>query len=92
MFLRKVDYTGRITLPSELCKKFNLNKDDMVEVSHDEKHILIKRHYPEYVCTITGELSSDGQYIGNAYVSKEGLKKIKEVLKEDLILKKPALD
>ena len=44
-FRRKVDYTGRITLPSELCKKFDIKKDDMVDVTNNEKYILIKKNH-----------------------------------------------
>ncbi|MEB6550214.1 AbrB/MazE/SpoVT family DNA-binding domain-containing protein [Heyndrickxia sporothermodurans] len=82
MFKRKVDYSGRITLPSELCTKFDLKKNDMVEVSHNQTHILIRKFQPEYVCVITGKVTDKGKMIGNAFISNEGLNLIKEALKK----------
>lgn len=79
-FRRKVDYTGRITLPSELCKKFDIKKDDMVDVTNNEKYILIKKYQSEFVCVITGKITDKGKKIGNAFISNEGLKMIGKAL------------
>ncbi|HZH61501.1 MAG TPA: AbrB/MazE/SpoVT family DNA-binding domain-containing protein [Metabacillus sp.] len=81
-FLRKVDYTGRITLPSELCEKFSIRKDDIVEITHNSSHILIKKYQPEFVCVVTGEITGQGRYIGNAFISDKGLKMIEESMKK----------
>lgn len=84
MYTRKVDHQARITLPSDLCEKFNIKKDDVVEVTNNEQYILIKKYQPEYVCVITGKITDDGRKIGNAFISTEGLKLIlKELEKEN---------
>lgn len=76
MALRKVDHTGRITLPSELLEKFQIKKDDVVEVTNNNQYILIKKYQPEYVCAITGKITDKGSWIGNAFISNEGIQKI----------------
>ena len=78
MVLRKVDNNGRITIPNELCEKFNIKKDDIIEVTNDKQHILIKKYQPEFVCAITGKITDQGQVFGNSFISNEGLQLIKE--------------
>jgi AbrB family transcriptional regulator, transcriptional pleiotropic regulator of transition state genes len=80
-FKRKVDYTGRITLPSELCEKFDIKKDDLVDVSNNDEFILIKKYQAEFVCVITGKVTDQGKKIGNAFISNEGLKMLSKVIK-----------
>lgn len=82
MATRKIDHTGRITLPSELLKKFHLKKDDMVEVTHNKTYILIRKFKPEYVCVVTGKITDKGQMYGDAFISNEGLKIIEAQLKK----------
>lgn len=81
MVLRKVDNNGRITLPNELCEKFNIKYNDIIEVSNNKQHILIKKYQPEYVCAITGKITDQGQVFGNSFISNEGLQLIKENMK-----------
>lgn len=85
MFKHKVDHQGRITLPTVLCEKFNIKKDDKVEISNNETHIILRKYQEESLCSITGKLIKKGQgyEIGNAFVSEEGLKLIREHLKEE---------
>lgn len=83
MALRKVDYTGRITLPSELCEKFNIKKDDVVEVTNNNEYILIKKYQPEFVCVITGKITDQGMKVGNSFISEDGIKLILETLEEE---------
>ncbi|HDR7001879.1 TPA: AbrB/MazE/SpoVT family DNA-binding domain-containing protein [Bacillus cereus] len=83
--LKKIDHTGRITLPKDLCGKFGLKKDDQVEITHDEQFIKIRKHQPEFVCAVTGKITDQGQTIGNAFISYEGIEQIlqeQEHLKE----------
>ncbi|WP_412530633.1 AbrB/MazE/SpoVT family DNA-binding domain-containing protein (plasmid) [Bacillus thuringiensis] len=74
--LKKIDHTGRITLPKDLCGKFGLKKDDQVEITHDEQFIKIRKHQPEFVCAVTGKITDQGQTIGNAFISFEGIEQI----------------
>ncbi|MBU8732524.1 AbrB/MazE/SpoVT family DNA-binding domain-containing protein [Cytobacillus oceanisediminis] len=82
MYLRKVDYTNRITLPSKICEKFHIKKDDQVEVSHNDEYILIKKYQPEFVCAITGKITDRGNKIGNAFISDEGLELIRQAIEK----------
>ena len=76
MYTRKVDYTGRITLPSDLLDIFDIKKDDIVQVDKSDTHIIIKKHQPEFVCVVTGKITDKGKKIGKAFISEEGLKEI----------------
>lgn len=82
-FKRKIDHTGRITLPSELLEKFNLKSDDYVEVSSNKTNITIRRFQPEFACVVTGEITDKGIMIGNAFISYKGLEIIEEEKKKN---------
>ena len=82
MYTRRVHNSGRINLPDELCEKFSIKKDDVIQISHDSEHILIKKHQPEYVCVITGKITDKGIKIGNAFISLDGLKEIQNAMKK----------
>jgi AbrB family transcriptional regulator, transcriptional pleiotropic regulator of transition state genes len=82
MAKRKVDHQGRITLPTELCGKFHLKKDDVVDVTSNEEYILIKKHQPEFVCVITGKITDKWHQIGNGVISEEGIELILNFMKE----------
>lgn len=77
---RKIDHQGRVTIPSELLETFQLKKNDIVEFTNNEEYILLKKYHPEFVCSVTGKITDDGEMIGNAFISSEGLKIIKEYL------------
>lgn len=83
MYRRKLDYSGRINLPKELCDIFHLKKDDLIDITHNKTHILIKKHQPEFVCVVTGKIAKKGINVGNAFFSKEGLQKIKDEIKRN---------
>lgn len=44
--VRKLDVLGRITLPSEIRKQFNLDTSDALEIFVDDKYILLKKYQP----------------------------------------------
>lgn len=74
--LRKVDYAGRINIPNELCEKFAIKKDDVIQITDDGHYIKIKKYRPEFVCAITGKITDDGHKIGDAFISMDGIKEI----------------
>lgn len=47
---RKVDNLGRIVLPKELRKLYNINDDDYVEIIPTETGILIKKPNHKLIC------------------------------------------
>lgn len=44
--VRKVDELGRIVIPKELRKIFNINKEDPLEIYVDEDSIILKKYEP----------------------------------------------
>ena len=49
---RKVDSLGRIVIPSELRKKFNIDIDDELEIFTENDRIILKKYEPS--CTFCG--------------------------------------
>lgn len=82
MSVKKVDYNGRINIPNELCVRYNLNKDDMVEITDDGEYIKLKKYQPEYVCVVTGKITDKGHKIGNAFISDDGINLILKAVKK----------
>ena len=54
--VRRIDKLGRITLPTELRKVFNINERDPLEMFVDENMIVLKKY--ETSCVFCG--SSEG--------------------------------
>jgi transcriptional pleiotropic regulator of transition state genes len=54
--VRKVDELGRIVLPMELRRTFNINKEDPLEIFVDDDMIVLKKYEP--ACIFCN--SSDG--------------------------------
>lgn len=44
--VRKIDNLGRVVLPVELRRNFDINKDDPVEIYVDENYIMLKKYQP----------------------------------------------
>lgn len=44
--VRKIDNLGRVVLPVELRRNFDINKDDPVEIFVDENYIMLKKYQP----------------------------------------------
>lgn len=55
--VRKVDELGRIVLPIELRKTYEVNVGDPLEIYTDGKRIILKKHAPECVfCGNAGDV------------------------------------
>nr|WP_173026419.1 AbrB/MazE/SpoVT family DNA-binding domain-containing protein [Aeromonas sp. Ne-1]AKO69705.1 transition state regulatory protein AbrB [Aeromonas sp. Ne-1] len=80
MYQKRIDKAGRVILPSELLDKFGIKIHDYIDISYDEKNILIKKYKPEYVCAVTGKITKKGKWIGEAFISDEGLEEISKVI------------
>ncbi|MCM3227554.1 AbrB/MazE/SpoVT family DNA-binding domain-containing protein [Terribacillus saccharophilus] len=73
MHTRKVTKEGRVNIPVELMRLFDIKEEDSVTVTHDLKGIRILKQADQHRCAITGELSDKLYKVGEAYISKEGL-------------------
>lgn len=60
--VRKVDSLGRIVIPKELRKVFNINIDDPLEIYVDGENIILKKYQP--ACIFCGEVSDVVNYKG----------------------------
>ncbi len=48
----------------------------MIDISYNDTQIIIEPHRQTYVCAITGKISTEAVKIGEAWISKEGIKKL----------------
>ena len=60
--VRKVDELGRIVLPMELRKSFNINEGDPMEIYIDGSSIMLKKYEPS--CIFCGETRDIKVYKG----------------------------
>lgn len=79
---RKVTKEGRVNIPVEYMQAFNINFEDLVDVTITETAILIKKHVEKGYCVITKKVYPIEQLkrIGDVYISYEGLALIKEYI------------
>ena len=62
--------------------RFQLEAGDLIDISYNETQIILEPHRETYVCAITGKVSKEAVKIGEAWVSKEGLKKLIEYMNQ----------
>lgn len=62
--------------------RFQLGAGDLIDISYNETQIILEPHRETYVCAITGKVSKEAVKIGEAWVSKEGLKKLIEYMNQ----------
>lgn len=70
--VRKVDTLGRIVIPMELRRTFDINVEDPLEIFVDGEQIILKKYQP--ACIFCGE--------GNDVVDYKGKKVCKHCLEE----------
>ena len=74
--VRKVDELGRIVLPMELRRTFNIHKEDPLEIFVDEDAIVLKKYEP--ACIFCGSADEIAQIHGKN-VCKKCIKEMKAV-------------
>lgn len=67
-------------LPKDILDRFHLNDGDQIDISFNDTQIIIEPHRQTYVCAITGKISNEAVKIGEAWISKEGIKKLIEYM------------
>ncbi len=60
--IRKVDELGRVVLPVELRREYEINEKDPMEIFVDGDCIVLKKYAPE--CTFCGEAKSVTNFKG----------------------------
>lgn len=74
--VRKIDILGRITLPSELRKNFNLNCNDAVEIFVEEDLVILKKY--QLADVFSGSMEDLIDYKG-LKVSKQSILEMAEI-------------
>ncbi|MGW9103509.1 AbrB/MazE/SpoVT family DNA-binding domain-containing protein, partial [Priestia megaterium] len=66
--VRKVDILGRVVLPIELRRSFNIDVKDILEIFVDSDHVIFKKYEHRPACTVTGEVSLRNKEYNNGLV------------------------
>ena len=76
--IRKVDELGRVVIPVELRRLYDIEVRDAIEIFTDEDSIVLKKYQPRMACSITGEVSDKNMLLadGNIVLSPEGAKQL----------------
>ena len=74
--VRKLDELGRITLPIELRRNFDVNERDPLEIFADDDKIILKKYNPTDI--FTGEMDDLIEYKGKK-VSKKSIKELARI-------------
>ena len=79
--VRKVDELGRIVLPKELRRTFNINEKDPIEIFVENDRIILQKYKPFMECAVTGDVSEKNKvYAGKIVLSPEGVEQLKREL------------
>lgn len=85
---RKVDTLGRIVLPSELRKVYDISENDKLEIFTSNDTIILRKFRKEKACIFTGDLLPDnfhfskGKITVNKEIAKELLTELKSYFNE----------
>jgi len=63
--IRKLDELGRIVLPIEMRRSFNLAEKDAVEIYVEGDSIILRKHQPN--CLVCGESKNLVEYKGKLF-------------------------
>ena len=74
--VRRIDNLGRVVLPIELRRTFDINKEDPVEIYVDNEYILLKKYEP--ACIFCGN-AKDVVSVHGKNVCKDCLAEMKKL-------------
>lgn len=60
--VRKIDNLGRVVLPIELRRVFDIDREDPVEIFVDDNYIMLKKYQP--ACVFCGDAKDVTDYKG----------------------------
>jgi transcriptional pleiotropic regulator of transition state genes len=82
--VRKVDQLGRIVLPKEMRRSFEIEINDSMEIFVDGDKIVLQKYAPRKACMLTGKISDDNVVLGNGKLtlSKEAIEEILPALEK----------
>jgi len=80
---KRINNLGRIVIPKEILEMFELHEGDLVDITHNDRQIILEPHRQRYVCAVTGKVADEAIRIGEAWISKEGLKQIVKYMSDE---------
>ena len=83
MHSKRINNSGRIVIPKEILEMFELQEGDLVDVTHNDRQIILEPHRQRYVCAVTGKVADEAIRIGEAWISKEGLRQIVKYMSDE---------
>lgn len=83
MHTKRINNAGRIVIPKEILDMFQLHEGDLVDITHNDRQIILEPHRQRYVCAVTGKVADEAIRIGDAWISKDGLKQIVKYISEE---------
>lgn len=83
MHTKRINNSGRIVIPKEILEMFELHEGDLVDVTYNDRQIILEPHRQRYVCAVTGKVADEAIRIGEAWISKEGLKQIVKYMSDE---------
>lgn len=80
--VRKVDDLGRIVIPMELRKTFDINEKDSIEIFLDGEKIILQKFVSNAACIVTGEITPENfTLFNNITLSPKGAEILLDTLK-----------
>lgn len=80
--VRKIDPLGRIVIPKELRRTFDLKEGDPMEIFIEGDIILLKKYQANNACMVTGDVSDRNMKLGSGLIlSPEGAEILLQELK-----------
>ncbi len=70
-------------IPKEILEIFQLHEGDLVDITHNDRQIIVEPHRQRYVCAVTGKVADEAIRIGEAWISKEGLRQIVKYMSDE---------
>ncbi|WP_132011342.1 AbrB/MazE/SpoVT family DNA-binding domain-containing protein [Mesobacillus foraminis] len=76
--VRRLDELGRVVIPKEIRKTFELRERDPMEIFVEENRIILQKYENLKTCAITGEISNENRRYGNGRIvlSPRGAEKL----------------
>ena len=81
--IRKVDQLGRVVLPIELRKSYNIEIGDGLEIYTEGDKIILKKYAAYGACAVTGEvLETNIEFAPGLVLSPSGIQELLTKFKE----------
>lgn len=85
--VRKMDPLGRIVIPKEIRRRFDMEEGTPLEIYVDGENIVLKKYDATETCSITGEKAILSIPESNIHLSEEGcirlLGELKAIIQQD---------